>query len=297
MPKWTKEEEERLVKLVARRGRCWNAIGNILGRTEGACYKKYFECVSDVSKRGQWDPREEQELFKALFEGAESRARTLGRSKNDVRVRLKRWKKVLIREVFGGVDFEQEERKAEKKREVKGDVKGEVKGNGKERMGKIKREEFCRVIGAEEEKWGKEEDESIFRGYDWYGLDWESVSEGVPRRSPKEIKEHFFMTLKWAACEYKHDIDADKRSLSSKFPNQQIYYIEQPLHTKEITLLPLVPVAKFLLGIEDNRNINKLTKTWQAKNEPSYQNSSQFLKKHIPLNSEDLSSLEVISQK
>lgn len=61
---WSKEEDDKLVMLVAKHGDKWAAIARgIPGRTDDACSKRYREALDPVKKKTEWTDEEDRLLL------------------------------------------------------------------------------------------------------------------------------------------------------------------------------------------------------------------------------------------
>ncbi|KAJ8285587.1 hypothetical protein GJAV_G00028520 [Gymnothorax javanicus] len=65
---WTKEEDEMLLKAVAKYGvrDWWKIRTEVPGRTDSQCRERYLDCLSEDVKKGPWSPEEELMLIKLV---------------------------------------------------------------------------------------------------------------------------------------------------------------------------------------------------------------------------------------
>ena len=133
---------------------------------------------------------------------------------------------------------------------------------------KITREQFMELSGLWDESdqpWTKIEDSQLFELHTALKNNWSGISKFIENRDADEIQQHFYSTLKWAAFEYKNDVDYKTGVLSKQFKNQSSLYLDDPLNASNEELEEFCPVAIFLLNLDVSTTQKK---TPLVKNEP-----------------------------
>ncbi|XP_048838225.1 snRNA-activating protein complex subunit 4 isoform X2 [Brienomyrus brachyistius] len=141
---WTKEEDEMLLKAVAKYGvRDWWKIRNeVPGRNDGQCRDRYLDCLREDVKKGRWSQEEESMLIRLVEKyGAGRWAKIASEIPNRIDSQcLQKWK------LMTGVKT-----KLERTRKSKGGKRRRRRNRSKRRT-KKKREELDRVASEEEEE-------------------------------------------------------------------------------------------------------------------------------------------------
>ena len=123
---------------------------------------------------------------------------------------------------------------------------------------RLTREQFFELSGIsdeDEKPWTALEDTQLFELYNAVGSKWIDFEKFINMRSKDEIRNHFYNTLKWAAFEYKDDVDKELNELRNQFENLNNLYIDDPINASEQDLENLIPVAVTLLKLDVSRKI------------------------------------------
>ncbi|XP_023676431.2 snRNA-activating protein complex subunit 4 isoform X2 [Paramormyrops kingsleyae] len=141
---WTKDEDEMLLRAVAKYGvRDWWKIRNeVPGRNDGQCRDRYLDCLREDVKKGRWSQEEESMLIRLVEKyGAGRWAKIASEIPNRIDSQcLQKWK------LMTGVKS-----KVERTRKSKGGKRRRGRNRSKRRT-KKKREELDRVASEEEEE-------------------------------------------------------------------------------------------------------------------------------------------------
>uniref|UniRef100_A0A3Q2YDZ0 Small nuclear RNA activating complex polypeptide 4 n=1 Tax=Hippocampus comes TaxID=109280 RepID=A0A3Q2YDZ0_HIPCM len=96
---WSKEEDQLLLKAVARHGEkmWWKIRLEVPGRTDGACRDRYLDCLKEGLKKGPFDDHEHQLLVQLLDKHGAGRWAKIAAeipNRNDAQC-LREWKKMM----------------------------------------------------------------------------------------------------------------------------------------------------------------------------------------------------------
>ncbi|XP_077459092.1 snRNA-activating protein complex subunit 4 isoform X2 [Stigmatopora argus] len=96
---WSKEEDQLLLKAVARHGEknWWKIRLEVPGRTDGSCRDRYLDCLKEGTKKGAFDRHERQLLIRLMEKYGEGRWSKIAveiPNRNDAQC-LREWKKIL----------------------------------------------------------------------------------------------------------------------------------------------------------------------------------------------------------
>ena len=132
---------------------------------------------------------------------------------------------------------------------------------------KLSRDQFIELSGIcndSDQPWSKVEDTQLFELYSALGNNWSGISKFIEGRNAADIEQHFYSTLKWAAFEYKNDVDYGVGVLSQQFKNLPNLYVSSPMDAAADELEAVVPVAATLLNLDVSASSHKPL----VKNEP-----------------------------
>ncbi|XP_077582981.1 snRNA-activating protein complex subunit 4 isoform X2 [Stigmatopora nigra] len=96
---WSKEEDQLLLKAVARHGEknWWKIRLEVPGRTDGSCRDRYLDCLKEGTKKGAFDRHERQLLIQLMEKYGEGRWSKIAMeipNRNDAQC-LREWKKIM----------------------------------------------------------------------------------------------------------------------------------------------------------------------------------------------------------
>ena len=180
--KWSEEEDQRLVSLVAEHGnKSWTKISSLIpGRTMHGWMQRYQNYLSPNVKSGAWTSEEDKVLFLSIFELSEENIMRLsdkigGRKLRFVKKRIAHFKSIFGTHLFGA--------EVEEKKQNKRDSKQTFK--------------FKKTIKKEEcksENWTLQQEHKLAQMYEIVGPKWTVIQRALGIEEI-EVKNYFEQML------------------------------------------------------------------------------------------------------